>query len=196
MIFSANFWVNLIKSTGSMKKKVGIIYSSVDGQTKKISEALLQQIQQQQIAAELYSIEHFKEDLNDFDLLVIGAGVRYGKHNLKVRQFVDSNKDNLSRLTTAFFSVNLVARKSDKNSPDTNPYLIKFLKEVNWTPDLQDVFAGKLDYKAYSLLDRIMIKLIMKLTHGPTKSDSAIEYTDWGRVREFGENIIKEVDNL
>ncbi len=139
-----------------MGKKLGIIYSSVDGQTKKISEALLQQLHQQQIAVKFYSIEDFEEEVTDFDLLILGAGVRYGEHNLRVRQFVLNNKDSLSRISTAFFSVNLVARKRDKNSPETNPYLIKFLKEVNWKPDLMSVFAGKLDYRAYSFLDRII----------------------------------------
>lgn len=177
-----------------MERKLGIIYSSVDGQTKKISEALLEQFHRHQIAAKLYSIENIKEEVTDFDLLIIGAGVRYGKHNLKVREFVLNNKESLSRINTAFFSVNLVARKSDKNSPETNPYLIKFLKEVNWKPDFMAVFAGKLDYRAYSMLDRIMIKLIMKLTHGPTKSDTAIEYTNWERVREFGELSLKELN--
>ncbi|SFN69594.1 menaquinone-dependent protoporphyrinogen IX dehydrogenase [Salegentibacter flavus] len=176
-----------------MEKKLGIIYSSVDGQTRKISQALLQQLHRQQIAVKLYSIEDFEEEVTDFDLLVIGAGIRYGKHNLKVRQFVLNNKESLSRISTAFFSVNLVARKSDKNSPETNPYLIKFLKDVNWNPDMLAVFAGKLDYRAYSLLDRIMIKLIMKLTQGPTRTDTTIEYTDWKRVRDFGELVFREL---
>jgi len=31
-----------------------------------------------------------------------------------------------------------------------------------------------------------MIKPIMKLTGGPTKSDNPIEFTDWKRVDNFG----------
>ena len=175
-----------------MEKQLGIIYSSVDGQTKKISEALLHQFQQHHVEATLFNIEDFREEVTNFDLLLIGASVRYGKHNVKVREFVLQNKINLARITTAFFSVNLVARKEEKNSPHTNPYLLKFLKEVNWHPDLSAVFAGKLDYKAYSFLDRLMIKLIMKFTDGPTRTDTAIEYTDWSRVRAYGELILKE----
>ncbi|HEY9183930.1 MAG TPA: menaquinone-dependent protoporphyrinogen IX dehydrogenase [Salegentibacter sp.] len=177
-----------------MGKKIGIIYSSVDGQTKKISEALLHQIRGQHMEATLWSIEDFKEKVTDFDLLIIGASIRYGKHNIRVREFVSNNKEKLDKVITAFFSVNLVARKEEKNSPDTNPYLIKFLKEVEWEPDLPAVFAGKLDYRAYSFLDRIMIKLIMKLTHGPTKTEKAIEYTDWKRVRDFGELVLTRLE--
>ena len=66
--------------------------------------------------------------------------------------------------------MNLVARKDDKNTPDTNPYLKKFLETIGWTPDTLDVFAGILDYSKYSFFDRLMIRLIMKLTNGPTRT--------------------------
>jgi menaquinone-dependent protoporphyrinogen oxidase len=35
-----------------------------------------------------------------------------------------------------------------------------------------------------------MIKLIMKMTGGPTHTKEAIEYTQWKRVDHFAENII------
>ncbi len=34
-----------------------------------------------------------------------------------------------------------------------------------------------------------MIKLIMKMTKGPTKTDQPIEYTNWNRVAEFAKTI-------
>jgi menaquinone-dependent protoporphyrinogen oxidase len=34
-----------------------------------------------------------------------------------------------------------------------------------------------------------MIKLIMKMTKGPTKSDKPIEFTDWDRVKDFAIKI-------
>jgi menaquinone-dependent protoporphyrinogen oxidase len=142
-------------------------------------------LHQKQISPKLYSIDTFKDNILDFDLLIIGASIRYGKHNEKITKFILDNRSSLDQIKTAFFSVNLVARKADKNLPDTNPYLIKFIKLVNWKPDYLDVFAGKLDYKSYPFFDRIMIKLIMKMTKGPTKTDQPIEYTDWNRVKNF-----------
>ena len=172
-----------------MKQKIGIIYSSVDGHTKKICEHLVELLTVDQLKPELYSIESFNGNLLNFDTLIIGASIRYGKHNPLIYKFIIDEKDKLKDIRTAFFSVNLVARKDTKNTPDTNPYLIKFIKEIDWKPNILDVFAGKLDYKAYSLLDRIMIKLIMRMTHGPTKSDGPIEFTDWKRVKDFSEKI-------
>ena len=177
-----------------MTQKIGIIYSSVDGQTKKISEKLCAHFNDQKIEVELYSIETFNEDILEFHTLIIGASIRYGKHHKKVYEFIQKNIIILNQITTAFFSVNLVARKEDKNSANTNPYLIKFLNTIDWKPDILEVFAGKLDYKSYPLIDRLMIKLIMKLTGGPTKSVQPIEYTNWKKVDDFGLRIQKSLE--
>ena len=165
-----------------MERKIGIIYSTVDGQTLKICKRLNTYFIDNQIQTELYSIDTFNSSLSEFHTLVIGASIRYGIHNEKISQFIQSNKNRLGEINTAFFSVNLVARKENKNLASTNPYLLKFLKKTEWKPDFLDVFAGKLDYKSYPFFDRIMIKLIMKFTNGPTKTDEPIEYTDWKRV--------------
>jgi menaquinone-dependent protoporphyrinogen oxidase len=174
-----------------MERKIGIIYSSVDGQTLKICKKLCASFNEKQIQTELYSIDAFNGNLSEFHTLIIGASIRYGKHHKKVYEFIRNNKDYLSEIKTAFFSVNLVARKEDKNLASTNPYLIKFLKKTDWNPDFLDVFAGKLDYKSYPLIDRLMIKLIMKLTGGPTKSENPLEFTEWKRVDNFGLTIIE-----
>ena len=175
-----------------MEKKIGIIYSTVDGQTKNICNYIVDLLKQKHVTAHLYSIDEFNANISDFSILIIGASIRYGKHNEKIFKFISDHRDSLDKIKTAFFSVNLVARKSDKNLPDTNPYLIKFIEQIKWKPDVLDVFAGKLDYKAYPFFDRIMIKLIMKITKGPTKTDRPIEYTDWNRVAEFTSKVLKD----
>lgn len=90
----------------------------------------------------------------------------------------------------AFFSVNIVARKPQKNQPDTNPYLQKFLKGIRWRPKDTDVFAGKLDYPSYRFADRLMIRLIMLITGGPTDPRTVVEFTDWQRVDAFARRVI------
>ncbi|MEO1031418.1 MAG: menaquinone-dependent protoporphyrinogen IX dehydrogenase [Bacteroidota bacterium] len=178
-----------------MREKLAIIYSSVDGQTKKICEKLNSIFEKEQIKTELHSIDKFNTDLLQYHTLVIGASIRYGKHNHKVSEFILRNMNKLDEIQTAFFSVNLVARKKDKNSASTNPYMIKFLDEIKWKADFLQVFAGKLDYDSYSFLDRIMIKLIMLITNGPIKSKEPIEFTEWESVNDFGLKIIENYKN-
>lgn len=129
--------------------------------------------------------------LAQYDTLIIGASIRYGKHREYVRQFVETYKTQLAQLNTAFFSVNLVARKPNKNTADTNSYICKFLAQTQWQPDIADVFAGKLDYASYRLVDKLIIKFIMWLTKGETSSDEPIVYTDWDRVESFAKKVVR-----
>ena len=174
-----------------MKVKIGILYATVDGQTLKISKKLKEELQQNNNLVELYSIDDFNEDLTSFDKFIIGSSIRYGVHHKKIIEFINTNEAKLDTIKTAFFSVNLVARKSEKNTPETNPYVIKFFKTITWKPTIVEVFAGKLDYKKYPFFDRIMIQFIMWLTKGPTDTTTEIEYTDWDKVKEFGKILTK-----
>lgn len=171
-----------------MENQIAVLYTTVDGQTKKICRELVKQIGPF-CRVRMYPLEHFK-NFRGFDSIVIGASLRYGKHKPGVAKFIEENAKQLTERKTAFFSVNLVARNADKNTPQTNPYLLKFLDEVNFKFDLIDVFAGKLDYSLYPFWDKLMVKMIMKFTHGPTSTKAPIEYTDWERVRLFGQAIL------
>ena len=172
-----------------MKEKTVMIYASVDGQTLKICNRLKEVFEKDNQDISLFSIEDFNGEIGSYDRLILGASIRYGVHDKKVIDFINTNKEQLDAIKTAFFSVNLVARKSEKNKPDTNPYVIKFFKSIDWTPTMVEVFAGKLDYKKYPFFDRIMIQFIMWMTKGPTNSDAEIEYTNWDRVTEFGHRL-------
>ena len=172
-----------------MKVKIGIIYATVDGQTLKISKVLQKELLKSGNLVEIYSIEEFKEEITNFDTLIIGSSIRYGVHHKKIIDFINTHKKALDTIKTAFFSVNLVARKPEKNTPTTNPYVVKFFKTITWKPTLVEVFAGKLDYKKYPFFDRIMIQFIMWMTKGPTDKSVEIEYTNWDKVTEFSKTL-------
>ncbi len=169
-----------------------IIYSTTDGHTREICSRLLNIIKKNNNEATLIPIEETDEvDLNKFSKIVIGASIRYGKHSKKVYEFINKNEQILDKKPNAFFSVNVVARKPDKNQPGTNPYLKKFLSQISWKPKELAVFAGKIDYQKYKILDRFMIRLIMWITKGPTDPKTNIEFTDWKQVDNFGQLISK-----
>lgn len=172
--------------------KIVIIYSTTDGHTREICAYLMQMIEEHDNQVTLLSINDINAiDLKSFDKIVIGASIRYGKHNKKVYQFIKKNLQILEEKSSAFFSVNVVARKPEKNQPDTNPYLKKFLTQISWKPKRLAVFAGKIDYQKYSFWDRSMIRLIMWMTNGPTDPKAKIDFTNWNQVKEFGQTISK-----
>ena len=169
--------------------KLLIIYSTTDGHTRSICERLRDIAAGSDDVSLVAMAEQPDIDISPFDKVVIGASIRYGKHQQEVFDFIARNQAALDSKANAFFSVNVVARKPEKNTPDTNPYLQKFLKKIAWQPQHLAVFAGKIDYPRYGFMDRSMIRFIMWMTKGPTDPTLTVEFTDWDKVDEFGRSV-------
>lgn len=165
--------------------KTLILYSSHDGQTKKIAGFIANKLM-----AEVNDIHgNCEYNLAEFDQIIIGASVRYGHFNKLLYKFIEKNAALLNTKQTAFFGVNLTARKKGKDTPETNVYVRKFLQRIQWRPNLSAVFAGALLYPRYSWFDRIMIRFIMKITGGETDISKEVEYTDWKKVEDFTKQL-------
>lgn len=173
--------------------KILIVYSTTDGHTQRICERIKQMLEKEGheiVLATIADVVDFDADL--FDKIVIGASIRYGRHRPAVYDFIKRHREQLDSMPNAFFSVNVVARKPEKNQPETNPYLQKFLRQISWQPQHVAVFAGKINYPIYTFWDRQIIRLIMWMTGGPTDPDAVVEFTDWNKVDDFG-RVIAEI---
>jgi menaquinone-dependent protoporphyrinogen oxidase len=166
-----------------------IIYSSTDGHTKIICERIKNFLNDGD-QVKLVSLDEAKIlNLSNFNQIIIGASIRYGKHSKNLYKFIELNKTVLEQKQGVFFSVNVVARKPEKSTPDTNPYIKKFLRVSKWTPKKLKVFAGKVDYPNYSFIDKYIIKFIMLITNGPTDTSKSYEFTEWSKVDEFAREL-------
>ncbi len=174
------------------KSKLLILYSTVDGHTKSICEYINKKLKNKRNISISSLEDSVKFNLNQFDEIVVGASVRYGYHRKNVYDFIRKNKSTLENKKTAFFSLNLTARKPEKDTAETNPYVYKFLKKVNWEPTIKDVFAGKLDYPNLDTLNKLAILFIMVITNGPKDTSKKYELTDWKRV----DNLIKKIEKF
>ena len=175
-----------------MSKNAILIYSSIDGQTFKISEYLREKCKTS-ISFEMKPISEAKNmSLNEYEIIIIGASIRYGKHSSEIAKLVKNNLEAFNNKKTAFFSVNAVARKPGKDLSSNNPYVIKFLKKTKWKPNIAAVFAGKIDYPKYKFFERMIIRFIMFITKGPTNTSKSYEFTDWLKVDEFASELNKK----
>ena len=135
--------------------KTLILYSTTDGHTIEICKRIKQTVEQQGGDVELADLKDNPPlAAGTFDKIVIGASIRYGKHQPLVSEYIAENQSILEAHPNAFFSVNVVARKPEKNTPETNPYLQKFLRRISWEPKQLGVFAGKIDYPSLDFVDK------------------------------------------
>ena len=171
-------------------KNTLIVYSSIDGHTKKISTKIAEYLSESNNVDLASLVEAKTLSLKNYHQIIIGASIRHGNYRKDLFEFIEKNLDDLNEKENAFFSVNVVARKSEKNTAESNPYVNKFLKTTKWKPKNLDVFAGVVDYPVYNFFDKFMIKLIMWITSGPTDTKARFEFTDWERVKGFAEDLI------
>ncbi|MBS9777360.1 MAG: menaquinone-dependent protoporphyrinogen IX dehydrogenase [Gammaproteobacteria bacterium] len=176
-------------------KKAAIIYDSHDGHTQQISEKLFEIIDANEVETKLFHINEFDSTtINDYNLIAIGSPIRYGKHLPDILNFIKKNKSQLSEVTTAFYSVNLTARKPHRSTPETSNYIKKMIARLDWQPDVSEVFAGKLNYPIYRFSDKAIIRFIMWITEGPTNTATVHDYTDWQQVEKFAHKIINNLN--
>ncbi|NOI16083.1 menaquinone-dependent protoporphyrinogen IX dehydrogenase [Vibrio hepatarius] len=172
-------------------KKALFLYSSREGQTKKILNYIEGELSNFECElVDLHTLDAI--DFSVYDRVLIGASIRYGHLNKKLYQFIENNRQQLENHTkVAFFCVNLTARKEDqgKDTPEGSVYIQKFLKKSPWQPKLIGVFAGALYYPRYGFFDKMMIKLIMTLTDGETDTTKEVEYTNWKKVSLFAKKF-------
>lgn len=170
-----------------------LLHSSTDGQTKKIVLKIAEQLRSVGRQCDIRDLNNEKNiNVIAYEKVLVGASIRYGHFNKVLLRFATTHQNQLNSMKTAFFAVNLTARKEGKNSPETNAYTRKFLEKSPWQPSLKSVFAGALMYPQYGWFDKTMIRFIMKMTDGPTDPKTEIEYTDWDKVSQFA----KEFDSL
>ncbi|WP_421595722.1 menaquinone-dependent protoporphyrinogen IX dehydrogenase [Rahnella sp. PD4] len=169
--------------------KALILYSSRDGQTHAIASYIASELKEKCYCDVIDLVHAAHVDLKSYDQIMIGASIRYGHFNPVLDKFVKKHAETLNRMPSAFFGVNLTARKPEKRTPQTNAYVRKFLLASPWEPAMCDVFAGALRYPRYRWFDKVMIQLIMRMTGGETDTRKEVEYTDWQQVAKFAEDF-------
>ena len=82
-----------------------IIYSSTDGHTKTICKRIIDFLKDGNIAR-LVSLNEAKNlNLSEFNKIIIGASIRYGKHSKEFYKFIELNKNILNEKESVFFQL-------------------------------------------------------------------------------------------
>ena len=169
-----------------------VLYATRDGQSRRIALRICERLAAHGTAVaprDLADGAPAAEDLAGAAVVVLVAAVRYGRHLAEARRFLARWRTLAPAPALALASVNLTARKPDKSSADSNPYLRKLIAQTASRPAVAAAFAGRLDYPRYGWLDRQLIRLIMWLTGGPTDPAACIDYTAWNAVDAFAARV-------
>ncbi len=103
--------------------KTLILFSTRDGQTREIASYLASELKELGIQADVANVHRIEEpQWENYDRVVIGASIRYGHYHSAFQEFVKKHATRLNSMPSAFYSVNLVARKPEKRTPGVYPF--------------------------------------------------------------------------
>jgi len=131
------------------------------------------------------------QTMRDFDAVVIGASVLYGRHQRSARAFARAHHDALNAMPSAFYSVSGSASGEDTASQaEARRLADAFHRETGWHPQVSETVAGAMAYTRYSPPLRWVLKRISARRGGPVDTRRDHEMTDWAQVRR----IVSAVD--
>lgn len=159
--------------------KILVAYASKAGSTGEVAGAIGEVLSSKGATVDVLQIKHVKE-ISAYQSVIVGSAIRMGKLLPEVVDFVQTNQTTLSQKTVAYF-VNCLTMKDDteENHRAVTAYLdpLRALTE----PVSMGLFAGKLDYKKLSLMERLMISMI-KVQEG--------DYRNWDAIRTWADQAL------
>jgi menaquinone-dependent protoporphyrinogen oxidase len=162
-----------------------LCYATRDGQSRRVAERIAARLDERGVHAPPHDLAVTVPApalLAAARLVVVVAAVRYGRHLAAADRFLGTYRALPAQPSLVLVSVNLTARKPGKDTAEGNRYLQKTIARHRLQPALATAIAGRLDYPHYGWLDRQIIRLIMRLTGGPTDPRSTVEFTAWDAV--------------
>lgn len=173
-----------------------VVYSTHDGQTRKIAERIAAVLRVRRHVVELLDAARAPRsvDLSRFEAVFVGSPIVKSGYLAPVVRFVRQNKAALARVPTLFFSVGLaVLSKVHDGRAQSMAIVDKFLAETGWRPRRIELVAGALLYTQYNFLVRFVMRQLTKAEGGDTDTSRDYEYTDWAAVDRFAVEFVEDV---
>ena len=172
-----------------------VVYGTTEGQTRKISERIAEQIRERGHDAELYDSTSLPAnlDIEGHDAVIVAASVHQHRHQSSLVHFAKEHREQLQAKPTAFLSVSL-ACVFEEDRQEAQDYVDQFVTDTGWHPTQTEFVAGALVYTQYDFLKRQIMKLIVWRGGGPTDASQDYEFTDWDALSRFIDSFIETAE--
>lgn len=179
-----------------MTSQVLICFGSRYGSTAEISERIADVLRGHDVSVDVVNLKNERvNDLERYDLAVIGSGIQMGKWTKEALKFIKKHRDTLSRMKVALFVSCLSAAEPGKCTQARREYLEFVSLDF---PDIQPVsmslFGGLVDSTRGNFVTRPIMRAVIR---SMTESDDdttpeRIDMRDWEQVRLWGESLYEQ----
>jgi menaquinone-dependent protoporphyrinogen oxidase len=167
--------------------RVLVAYASQHGHTAKIAERLGTVLRRSGVDAVVCPVTAVAEaDVAGAAGVIAAASVHAGHHEREMLRWLEAHADALGDRPTALVSASLTAADDTDEARATTQRLIDdVLEDTHWTPTATLAVAGALQYHAYHLPTKLLMRMIAR-RHGASDDTSQdVELTDWEGVERF-----------
>jgi len=174
-----------IKSTfnkdGQMKNKILIIYASRSGSAGEVAQAIGQTLGEAGASVDVRSVAD-GNDLSHYQAVIVGSAIRMGRLLPEAVDFIKKHRDELSRVSTAYF---VVCNTMKDDAPENRRKVLAYLDPLRKVaPNIEPVdiglFAGVIDFGKLSFMDRSVLRVI-----GTSEGD----FRNWEAIKKWAIDV-------
>ena len=129
-----------------------IIYASKTGTTEKCAKEINRQLKD----SKMVNILNQNEDINRYDLIIVGTPIRMGMIDKKIGKFLINNIETLKSKKVAYFIC------CGFNENWKSYYEQNIPKDLLDTAIIYDTFGGEMDIQKQKGFDKLVIKMVSK----------------------------------
>ncbi|MFZ4813164.1 MAG: flavodoxin domain-containing protein [Phototrophicaceae bacterium] len=174
--------------------KILILYASSEGQSAKIARYLRDYLREHRHEADMESLDEIAPEVHlaDYDGIILGASIHFGKHQQEAAYFVSVYKGLLQLKPTGFYSVSMTAShlEIEERRRLAEEYVAAFAEETGWFPTEVALFAGALQYDDYDAVKKRVVRWVASVNELATDMQHNYEYTDWEEVELFAQRYL------
>lgn len=162
-------------------------YATVEGQTRKIAEAIASTIEAAGHQALLFDIASGAEyAVGHPEAAILCAPVHAARYPATFQAFLRQEASWLNGVPTAFVSVSLLIRSEfEEEQEEATHFPDTLLQESGWKPGMIHHAAGALRYTEYDFFKRWIIRRMAEHENAPTDVSRDHEFTDWTALSAF-----------
>jgi len=168
--------------------RILLVYGTSYGQTERIARRIAGTLEGagHDVSLQRGDLLPRALDRSAYDAVIVGASVIFGRHQRYIRRFLREQREWLTRVPSALFSVSGSAGAKAPNAHEAAGRAVEtLLAETGWRPALVVMVAGAIAYRRYNPLLRYVMRRISQSTGRPTDTSRDHELTDWEQVTRF-----------
>ncbi|MHC1710128.1 MAG: flavodoxin domain-containing protein [Methanomassiliicoccales archaeon] len=178
--------------------RVLVAYGTRWGSTEDVAKEIASLIRKKGIPADTTDLgKNDTEDLEPYEMVVIGSGIAYGSWSKGALRFLERNSKILSEKRLAMFACcgDLLFDPSKMDEYESK-YLRDVARKHGLEPFSLGLFGGVIDFDRYSFL----VKGILSMRNAGKKDmqekgidiEKPYDFRDWEKIRAWGDGLLED----